>query len=323
MARHPCLLIVRSPFGAKHHVVVQYMARWMKCPLPPPPTPLPLSPTPLPLPQPPTPTPSPCWTPLPHQTPLPSAGPPTQREDKEDKEESMTLPAQGTSHCSCLEQTSCLVFSSSDMFAPTISSGIQNVTMRKIFELARPTIKPQDMGTAGKSSHNTSPASSGPSAIHTCCTRVVTAVPVEGEKPVAPVSEADHRGCSCLVFFSLQWSQMGGGGPSTTLADRILMEPVAPSSDDILPHLSVPRGNCLVRERQSVFCSQFVKRIFLSSLPTNLFHQTERKNLKDFSRTSTGSVFNFNLEEKCHRGRRSSEELVGSGSRVPPGVTTG
>ncbi len=28
-------LFVRSPFRAKHHVVVQYMARWMKCPLPP------------------------------------------------------------------------------------------------------------------------------------------------------------------------------------------------------------------------------------------------------------------------------------------------
>ncbi len=27
-------LVVRSPFRAKHHVVVQYMARWMKCPLP-------------------------------------------------------------------------------------------------------------------------------------------------------------------------------------------------------------------------------------------------------------------------------------------------
>ncbi len=29
------VLVVRSPFRAKHHVVVQYMARWMKCPLPP------------------------------------------------------------------------------------------------------------------------------------------------------------------------------------------------------------------------------------------------------------------------------------------------
>ncbi len=28
-------IIVRSPFRAKHHVAVQYMARWMKCPLPP------------------------------------------------------------------------------------------------------------------------------------------------------------------------------------------------------------------------------------------------------------------------------------------------
>ncbi len=30
-------VVVRSPFRAKHHVVVQYTARWMKCPLPPPP----------------------------------------------------------------------------------------------------------------------------------------------------------------------------------------------------------------------------------------------------------------------------------------------
>ncbi len=53
-AEHWCewlCLIVRSPFRAKHHVVVQYMARWMKCPLPPPPsTPLPQPQTPTPLP---------------------------------------------------------------------------------------------------------------------------------------------------------------------------------------------------------------------------------------------------------------------------------
>ncbi len=66
-------VIVRSPFRAKHHVVVQYMAGWMKCPLSPP---LP-TPPPDPLPDPP----SPCQTPPPH------------REDKEDKEESMTLLA--------------------------------------------------------------------------------------------------------------------------------------------------------------------------------------------------------------------------------------
>ncbi len=41
VTRKSCLLIVRSPFRAKHHVVVQYMARWMKCPLPPPPKPHP------------------------------------------------------------------------------------------------------------------------------------------------------------------------------------------------------------------------------------------------------------------------------------------
>ncbi len=39
-------IVVRSPFRAKHHVVVQYMARRMKCPLPP-------SPFPNTLPQPP------------------------------------------------------------------------------------------------------------------------------------------------------------------------------------------------------------------------------------------------------------------------------
>ncbi len=87
---------MRSPFRAKHHVVVQYMARWVKCPLPPPPTPLP-SPCPAP-------SPSPCQTPT---RPPPPTGPPY-GEDKEDKEESTTLPAQATSHCSCLEH--CFLF---------------------------------------------------------------------------------------------------------------------------------------------------------------------------------------------------------------------
>ncbi len=40
--------IVRSLFRAKHHVVVQYMARWMKCPLPPSRSPPPQPPTPKP-----------------------------------------------------------------------------------------------------------------------------------------------------------------------------------------------------------------------------------------------------------------------------------
>ncbi len=52
-------LVVRSPFRAKHHVVVQYMARWMKCPLPPPPKPPP--------------------TPLPHLNPLVAEPPPVAR----------------------------------------------------------------------------------------------------------------------------------------------------------------------------------------------------------------------------------------------------
>ncbi len=34
---HLAALVVRSPFRAKHHVVVQYMVAGWKCPLPPPP----------------------------------------------------------------------------------------------------------------------------------------------------------------------------------------------------------------------------------------------------------------------------------------------
>ncbi len=45
--------------------------------------------------------------PSPNPSP-PPARPPSCREDKEDKEESMTLPAQGTSHCSCHEH--CFLF---------------------------------------------------------------------------------------------------------------------------------------------------------------------------------------------------------------------
>ncbi len=76
-------LVVRSPFRAKHHVVVQYMARWMKYPLP-----LPPNPPTLPLP--------------------PQLDPPPMDSMTgglvEDKEELTTLPTpQGTSHCSCLE----------------------------------------------------------------------------------------------------------------------------------------------------------------------------------------------------------------------------
>ncbi len=90
---------------AKHHVVVQYMAAGLKCPLPPPPY----------------------QTPYQRQTP-PRGRPPPQRktpldsmqhdwlvEDKEDKEELMNkeelitlLTPQGTSHCSCLEH--CFLF---------------------------------------------------------------------------------------------------------------------------------------------------------------------------------------------------------------------
>ena len=70
-------------------VVVQYMARWMKCPLP-----LPLNPLPSPPPPPDTLLPDP-----------PAPGPPS--ENKEDKEE-LVIFRQGTSHCSCLEH--CFLF---------------------------------------------------------------------------------------------------------------------------------------------------------------------------------------------------------------------
>ncbi len=78
-------LVVRSPFRAKHHVVMQYMAAGPKCPLPP--RPPPLDPRP----------------PYRQHAAWLVEG----KEDKEElmnKEELMTLPTlQGTSHCSCLE----------------------------------------------------------------------------------------------------------------------------------------------------------------------------------------------------------------------------
>ena len=63
--KNPQYLLCEVHFGAKHHEAVQYMARWIECPLPPPMYPPPLNP--------------------------PPPGPP--QEDKEDKEESATLPA--------------------------------------------------------------------------------------------------------------------------------------------------------------------------------------------------------------------------------------
>ncbi len=63
-------VIVRSPFGVKHHVVVQYMAAGLKCPLPPPP----------------------CGTPSPCGTPLPEADPPCSQTSPAD---SMTGRRQG------------------------------------------------------------------------------------------------------------------------------------------------------------------------------------------------------------------------------------
>ncbi len=102
-------------------------------PAPPPPTPSP-SPNPPPLPDPPPPLDPP---PLPY--PPPPARPPhhththththTHGEDKEDKEESTTLPVgnditsrHGTSHCSCFEHYFLLIFSrerASEFIHPT------------------------------------------------------------------------------------------------------------------------------------------------------------------------------------------------------------
>ncbi len=74
-------LIVRSPFRAKHLVVVSYMVGWMKCPLPPPPSPLP--------------------------DPLPLLDPPPSEKTRTRK--NLGHHRQGTSHCSCLEH--CFLFS--------------------------------------------------------------------------------------------------------------------------------------------------------------------------------------------------------------------
>ncbi len=90
----PCValcLVVRSPFRVKHHVVVQYMARWMKCPLPPSP--------PLPLPQPTPPLPTPCQSP-------PCWNPPAEKTRTTRKNQWHYF--QGTLHCSCLEH--CFLF---------------------------------------------------------------------------------------------------------------------------------------------------------------------------------------------------------------------
>ncbi len=71
---------MRSPFRAKHHVVVQYMVRWMKCPLP------------SPSPQPPPPT-----------GPPPPPDPPAWRRQGGQGRIDNITDRQGTSHCSCLE----------------------------------------------------------------------------------------------------------------------------------------------------------------------------------------------------------------------------
>ncbi len=82
---------MRSPFGAKHHVVVQYMSRQLKCPLPPPP-------------KHPSPSPTPCaQTPCPQ---TPTLGPPLQKTRRTRRNQRHYW--QGTSHCSCLEH--CFLF---------------------------------------------------------------------------------------------------------------------------------------------------------------------------------------------------------------------
>ncbi len=118
-------VVVRSPFRAKHHVVVQCMAAGPKCP-----------PAPSPV------TPLPCGTPPTHtgggppcsQTPLPLLDPPLRTawlvEDKEDQEELMnkegltTLPMlQGTSHYSCLEHCFLFILFSSAIVVDETSGG--------------------------------------------------------------------------------------------------------------------------------------------------------------------------------------------------------
>ncbi len=77
-----CLIIVRSPFRAKHHVVVSAVYGKVDE----------MSPTPLPSPNPPP----PCQTPIPHQTPQ------HRRQGGQGRINDIT-GRQGTSHCSCLE----------------------------------------------------------------------------------------------------------------------------------------------------------------------------------------------------------------------------
>ncbi len=84
--------IVRNPFRAKHHVAVQYMARWTKYPLPP------LNSHPLPQP------PSPCPDPPPLDPPCPQN--PLWKIRRTRK--NWRHYRQGTSHCSCLEH--CFLF---------------------------------------------------------------------------------------------------------------------------------------------------------------------------------------------------------------------
>ena len=96
-------IVVRSPFGAKHHVAVQFMARWMKCPLPPCPSP---NPPPLPLPDPPPPA-----------RPPPPAWPPPKGKTRRTRKNQRHY-RQGTSHCSCLEH--CFLFVSAIRASPAL-----------------------------------------------------------------------------------------------------------------------------------------------------------------------------------------------------------
>ncbi len=98
---------MRSPFRAKHHVVVHYMARWMKCPL-----------SPCPLPRPGAP---PHWKITTVEFAL-------MKEDLclHDLWKTMKTRKnqrhyrQGTSHCSCLEHCFFLLFRSRSTFCDTL-----------------------------------------------------------------------------------------------------------------------------------------------------------------------------------------------------------
>ncbi len=119
----PSPIVMRSPFRAKHHMVMQYLTAGLKCPLPPP-WPDPCQ----------TPQPNPPWLDPPGQTPL--VDPPflwtacsmtggrlggQGRIDEQGRIDDITT-LQGTSHCSCLEH--CFLFVFLQMLSRTPFLGI-------------------------------------------------------------------------------------------------------------------------------------------------------------------------------------------------------